>query len=136
MEPKGIVSEIRVLVVDDNEFMRKMVAIILSKHGYQYELVNNGVEAIQRIREKRFDAVVTDIEMPEMDGITLTRELSRHFSDLPVLIMTSHSDDDYQETAIRAGAKQFLSKPFGVSDLITRLHRMLPDDKLAIEPEA
>lgn len=136
MEPNGMSAGINVLVVEDNEDIREMVAVVLSRRGYRCESAKNGLEAMQRVTQIRFDAVVTDIEMPEMDGIALTRELSQHFSELPVMIMTGHSDDSYKEIAFRAGAKEFLSKPFNVPDLIRRLHRMLFDHKFAREQEA
>jgi len=109
MEPNGAVA---VLVVDDNEDIRETLALVLSGCGYRCESAKNGVEAMQRVRRARFDAVVTDLEMPEMDGIALTRELRQSFSNLPVMIMTGHSDDDHRETAFRAGAREFLGKPF------------------------
>jgi CheY-like chemotaxis protein len=128
MERIGVDLGIRILVVDDSETTRKLVETVLIKYGYQCELANSGAEALQRVRQSGFDAVVTDIEMPEMDGITLTRELGQYFSDLPVLVMTSHSEDRYKEAALRAGAREFLTKPFHVSDLITKLHRMILQD--------
>ena len=124
MEP-----EFSVLVVDDNESIREVLAIVLSGSGYRCESAKNGVEAMQRVRQARFDAVVTDLEMPEMDGIALTRELRQQFSSLPVMVMTGYSDDDHRETAFRAGAREFLSKPFDIPDLIKKLHGMLPAHK-------
>jgi two-component system chemotaxis response regulator CheY len=131
MKPNGFAFGFRVLVVEEDESLRKIVAFLLSDHGYGCELAKNGVEALERVRQNRFDAVLTDMEMPEMDGIALTREIRRHFSDLPVLMMTSDSDDRYKETAVRVGAKGFLSKPFKPSDLIKRLHSILANDELA-----
>ena len=122
MEPNGAVA---VLVVDDNEDIRETLALVLSGCGYRCESAKDGVEAMQRVRRARFDAVVTDLEMPEMDGIALTRELRQSFSNLPVMIMTGHSDDDHRETAFRAGAREFLGKPFDFHDLIRKLQKML-----------
>jgi len=122
MEPNGVVA---VLVVDDNEDIRETLALVLSGCGYRCESAKDGVEAMQRVRRARFDAVVTDLEMPEMDGIALTRELRQSFSNLPVMIMTGHSDDDHRETAFRAGAREFLGKPFDFHDLIRKLQKML-----------
>lgn len=136
MKPNGIVAEFSILVVDDNEDIRETVGVILSGSGYRCESAKNGVEAMQRVRQARFDAVVTDLEMPEMDGIALTREIRQHFSSLPVMIMTGHSDDDSRETAFRAGAREFLSKPFDVPDLIRKLHGMLFGHNLAKEQVA
>ena len=126
MEFDGIVASLRVLVVDDNEALREVIAAILSESGCRCESAKNGVEAMQKVRQDRFDAVVTDIEMPDMDGIRLTKEINEHFSDLPVMIVTGHEEDSYREEALRAGAKEFLRKPFGVPDLIMKLHNMFP----------
>lgn len=133
MEPNGIASKIRILVVDDNEDIREILAIMLSQTGYGCDSARNGAEALQKVSQSKFDAVVTDIEMPEMDGITLTRQLSQDTSHLPVMVMTGHSDDDYKEIALRAGAREFVNKPFDVPDLITKLHRMLLGHNLAKE---
>ena len=125
MEPNDIVSPVNVLVVDDNEDIREIIAIILSRSGVQCQLAKNGVEAIQRVKQCRFNAVVTDIEMPEMDGIALTKQLSQDFSDLPVMVMTGGSDKSLRERAILAGAKEFVSKPFDAPDFVMRLQKML-----------
>ena len=125
MEPNDIVSEISVLVVDDDSTIRKVASIILSKRGYRCEFAKNGVEAMERVSQGRIDAVVTDVEMPEMDGIVLTTKLSKDFPDLPVMVMTGGSDESFRERAIHAGAKEFVTKPFNVPDFVTRLQRML-----------
>jgi CheY-like chemotaxis protein len=91
---------------------------------------------MQRVRQSRFDAIVTDLEMPEIDGIALTRELSQYLPALPVMIMTGLSGDDCKEIAFRAGAREFLSKPFDVPNLIRKLHRMLLGHNLVKEQVA
>jgi CheY-like chemotaxis protein len=125
MESNDIGHGISVLVVDDNEALREVIALMLSGCGCRCESAKNGVEAIQKIQQSRFDAVLTDLEMPGMDGIALTRELRRHFSNLPVMIITGHSDEGCREVALRAGAREFLSKPFEFSELMEKLHNML-----------
>jgi len=130
MEP-----QFSILVVDDNENIREVLAVILSGSGYRCESAKNGLDAMERVRQSRFDAVVTDLEMPEMDGIALTREIRQQFSSLPVMVMTGHSDEEYRESAFRAGAKEFLSKPFDIPDLIKKLHGMLPAHKEQVVSE-
>ena len=128
-------AEFSILVVDDNANIREVLLVILSGSGYRCESAKNGLDAMQRVRQSRFDAVVTDLEMPEMDGIALTREIRQQFSSLPVMVMTGHSDEEYRESAFRAGAKEFLSKPFDISDLIKKLHGMLPGHKAQVVSE-
>ena len=118
-------SKIRILVVDDNQCIREILTDLLSRRGHQCESATNGIEAMEKIKQNDFDAVITDLQMPEMDGIVLTRELHEHFSDLPVMIMTGQPDDSWVESAIGAGAREFLRKPFVISELMMRLHRML-----------
>ncbi len=121
-ESKGKVS---VLVVDDNEPMRETIASILSEKGHQCESAENGIEALEKCKGTKFDAVVTDLDMPGMDGMTLTRELTRCFLDLPVMLMTAHDDDSLEGAAKNAGAREFLRKPFDIFEFLTKFHRML-----------
>ena len=135
MEPSRSEAKLNVLVVDDNDSVREVLTILLSRRGYRCESATNGIEAMQKVRQSNFDAVITDLQMPEMDGIVLTRELRQHFSDLPVMIMTGQPDDSVVESAMSAGAKEFVSKPFEISELMTRLHQMLHIHKTTGEQE-
>ena len=125
MESNGSKGKASVLVVDDNEPMRETIASILSDKGHQCESAENGIEALEKCRGTKFDAVVTDLDMPGMDGITLTRELTRCFLDLPVMLMTAHDDDSLEGAAKNAGAREFLRKPFDIFEFLTKFHRML-----------
>jgi len=118
-------AKYNVLVVDDNKSVTEVLTIMLSRRGHRCESATNGIEAMQKVKQSNFDAVITDLHMPEMDGIVLIRELHQHFSDLPVMIMTGRPDDSLVESAISAGARELLRKPFEISELMTRLHRML-----------
>ncbi len=124
MEPETS-SKLKILIVDDNESIREVLTIILSRRGYQCESATTGREAMEKVVQAHFDVIITDVHMPEMDGITLTRELTRHFSGLPVMIMTGELDDDFTESAITAGAREVLAKPFAIPDFMVRLHRIL-----------
>ncbi len=125
MEPGSSEAKVNVLVVDDEECIREVLTILLSRKGYRCESAANGREAMEKVAQARFDVVITDVHMPEMDGITLTKELNRHFSDLAVMVMTGQTDDTLVESAISAGAREVLGKPFELPDFMVRLHRML-----------
>jgi CheY-like chemotaxis protein len=101
----------RILVVEDEEPMRRVIADLLSEHGHQCMTANNGIDALNQFNRNDFDAVITDIGMPEMDGIALTRELSSLYPDLPIMIMTG-SGEKYLELANSAGAWEFIGKAF------------------------
>ncbi len=125
MQSREPIGKVSVLVVDDNEPMREAISSILSGEGNQCESAENGVQALEKCRGTKFDAVVTDLDMPEMDGITLTRELTRCFLDLPVMLMTAHEGESLEGAARDAGAREFLRKPFDIFDFLTKFHRML-----------
>ena len=125
MHSSGSDAKYSVLVVDDNESVREVLTIMLSRRGHRCESASNGIEAMQKVKQSNFDAVITDLQMPEMDGIVLTRELRQHFSDLPVMIMTGQPDGSLVESAITAGAIEVIRKPFEISELAVKIHRML-----------
>jgi len=136
MHSSGSDAKYSVLVVDDNESVREVLTIMLSRRGHRCESASNGIEAMQKVKQSNFDAIITDLQMPEMDGIVLMRELSHHFPDLPVMIMTGQPDDSVVESAMGAGAKEFVSKPFEISELMMRLHQMLHIRKPTVKQEA
>jgi len=122
-------SHYKVLVVDDEEPMRKLIVSLLSTQGHHCITVRNGLEALDKMKEAKYDAVIADIVMPEMDGLTLTKEISKHDQSLPVMIITGHTDDYSAETAIASGAREFISKPFSISEFMIRFGKMMRDRK-------
>jgi diguanylate cyclase (GGDEF)-like protein len=118
-----------VLVVDDEEQMRTLIAMTLSQKGHQCVTAKNGHEALDHIKATKFDALITDIVMPEMDGITLTKELLNYDQSLPVMVMTGYTDDYSAETALASGAREFINKPFSVSEFMIRFDKMMRDQR-------
>jgi len=119
----------KILVVDDEEQMRKLFVDLLSQKGHQCVTANNGREALDKIMENEFDALITDIVMPEMDGITFTKELSKHYQNLPVMVITGYTEEYSAETAIASGAREFIKKPFSISEFLIRFDKMMRDHK-------
>ena len=119
----------KILVVDDEEPMRKLIATWLSQMGHQCVTANNGLEALDKIMETKFDAILTDIVMPEMDGIALTKEISSRYQNLPVMVITGFPEQYSTETAIVSGAREFIVKPFSVSEFRIRFDKMMRDHK-------
>jgi len=127
-------AKANVLIVDDNESMREVLALILSRRGHRCELAADGREAMEKIEHGNFDAVVTDVEMPEMDGIALTQELTRRHSHLPVMIVTGSLDERYMElTFATCAAREFLRKPFEISEFVAKFRKMLSFQRLTSE---
>jgi two-component system, cell cycle response regulator len=126
VEKQDMVSY-RILIVDDEEIVREFLAALLSQHGHHAEEAQHGMEALDIINKNAMDAVVSDIVMPEMDGIALTRELRNLYPDLPVMVMTGYNEEYSAESAIAAGAREFIKKPFSNSEFITRFDKMMRD---------
>jgi len=133
MEHESSETKLSVLVVDDCESIRDLLETLLSRKRHRCESAANGVEAMVKVTQSRFDVVVTDVLMPKMDGITLTRKLTQNFSHLPVMVMTAQLDDDSAESAVMAGARDVIRKPFEISEFMVRLHKMLDAEKLNSE---
>ncbi len=125
MEPSRSEAKLNVLVVDDNDCIREVLTALLSHRGHRCESAANGREAMEKVAQGHFDVVITDVHMPKMDGITLARELTLRFSELPVMIMTGQLDEHCRKSALSAGAREVLGKPFEISEFMVRLHKML-----------
>jgi len=107
----------RVLVVDDEQSLRKVLAATLQREGYEVTVCSNGEEAIAALDRDGADVVVTDLVMPRMDGLTLLRKVVARHPDVPVIVVTAHGRIDSAVEAMKAGAFDFLAKPFDHADL-------------------
>lgn len=110
-EPGG-----RVLVVDDDEIMLKVCSAVLSSVGLSADLVSSPAEALQRIRSCRYDAIVSDIRMPGIDGITILQAARAEDDGVPFVLMTGAPSLETAVSAVEYGALKYLQKPFSVDD--------------------
>jgi CheY-like chemotaxis protein len=133
--PRRNLSNYRVLVVDDEEPMRKMTSTVLLRLGIQCITASNGIEALNKISQNKVDAVVTDIVMPEMDGIALAKEIFVRYPHLPVMVMTGHRKEYSAQSAISAGARDFIEKPFSMDEFALRLNKMIHDCEILCQLE-
>lgn len=118
----------RILTVDDSATMRNMLKAALSEAGYEVVQAEDGVEGIKALDGQRFDVIITDINMPNMDGLTfieLLREQQMHKA-TPVLVLTTESEPEKKARARRAGATGWLVKPFDPQKLLTTIDRVSP----------
>ena len=118
-----------ILVVDDEELMRYLVVSYLSKLGHSCLTAVDGADALDKIKKNKIDAVITDIRLPNMDGMTLTQEISRQYPGLPIMIMTAFDEEYSEGTVISAGAREFLKKPFTLDEFAVRLNKMINDSE-------
>jgi RNA polymerase sigma factor (sigma-70 family) len=125
-------SRVRVLIVDDDDLMRAGLRGVLSSDD-AIELVgeaNDGREAAYRVRLLKPDVVLMDVRMPDLDGISATRELTAAFPDVKVVILTTFEQDDYIFGALSAGASGFLLKRTRPEELIAAIHTIAAGDSL------
>jgi two-component system response regulator FlrC len=136
MEPSFMVenlskgsSQYTILIVDDEELIRSLVVTFLSKLGHLCLKAIDGVDALDKMEGNKIDAVITDIKMPNMDGITLTSEISIKYPGLPIMVMTAFDEEYSAGIAISAGAREFIKKPFSLDEFAIRLHKMINDSE-------
>jgi CheY-like chemotaxis protein len=124
-EPRSGAKLGRVLVVDDDELLRRVVGRMLEEAGYEVTLAGDGLEALSCISGSGvFDAVVADLRMPRMGGRTLGDRLAVLHPELPILYISGYTSDWQPELATRA-TSAFLAKPFAESELLQSLRALL-----------
>jgi len=115
------------LVVDDSISARRTLAQVIRDAGYDVRTARDGLEAVSLIEKKRPDIVLTDLEMPRMNGIELTSHLKAadNTADIPVIMITSRSTDKHRQLAESAGIEVYLTKPFSEDELLQHVHDLL-----------
>jgi two-component system, chemotaxis family, chemotaxis protein CheY len=116
-----------ILAVDDSASMRQMVSFTLKSAGFTVVEAEDGVDAYNKAQASQFDLVLTDQNMPRLDGIGLTRKLREHpaFQATPILILTTESSDQMKQAGRAAGATGWLVKPFDPAKLIEVIRKVL-----------
>jgi CheY-like chemotaxis protein len=110
---------VRVLVVDDDANLRKMVTDVLSEVGNQTVEAVNGRDALDILkRNSHFDLILSDLKMPEMDGYQLLSELGSDYPTIPVIIMSVHLTYSKRDDVLQKGAVDYLQKPFSTRELL------------------
>jgi len=115
----------RVLVADDNAVNRKLIVKMLTKMGFESEMAENGLEALHAVEAARFDAVLMDLQMPEMDGLEATRQIRKRGFSLPIIAVTADAMPDDQNRCAAAGMNDYLSKPVRASALEAALKQAI-----------
>lgn len=113
-----------VLVVDDESRMRRFIRMNMELEGYQIIEAENGLVALEQIRQHTPDLVIMDVMMPEMDGFE-TLKLLREISTVPVILLTVKSDEDDKIQGLSLGADDYVTKPFSPRELVTRVTAVL-----------
>lgn len=126
----------RILVVDDSTELRTFIAEdLLPQYGYETLPAANGAEALRLMTEQRIGLVMLDIQMPDMSGMDVLREMKQRQLTIPVILMTAHGSESIAVEAFRMGASDYLVKPFGMNVVATAIERQLAQVRLQREKD-
>ncbi len=125
----------RILVVDDERSVRDLVAESLSYIGHDVTTAADGADAAEKLQNGAFDIVVTDMDMPRMDGMELIRHIRQHYPETDTIAITGHATKYKYVEVINAGAADFITKPFGLDKLEAKIRRLLRERYLRRELE-
>ncbi|MHB8174727.1 MAG: sigma-54-dependent transcriptional regulator [Nitrospirota bacterium] len=114
-----------ILVVDDEENAREGLSKILSKEGYRVETAANGKEAIDNLKDQRYDLVITDMRMPLMDGFEVLREIKKMDENIGVIMITAYGEVESYLEAMNMGAFEYINKPVRVNELKRVISKVL-----------
>jgi two-component system, chemotaxis family, chemotaxis protein CheY len=108
-----------ILVVDDSPTVRKFVTVSLEMQGFSVTSASDGMDALEQLPKKKFDLLITDLNMPNMDGFELIRSLRENpdFKELPVIILTSLADQQNKEVGTKLGVSSYVVKPFSLEKI-------------------
>lgn len=113
-------KELLILVIEDEQPIRRFLKLALTDHGYGFREAGNGNEGLAKVTQERPDLVILDLGLPDMDGLDLTRQL-REWSSVPIIILSARGQEKDKVEALDAGADDYLTKPFGVPELLARV---------------
>jgi len=129
------IPETKILVVDDDPFVRDMLTMILEASGYTIVTAENGLEALGKaIADTTIDLIVSDVNMPEMDGIQLIKELRSHGLDVPIIMVTGVSSISVAVDALSSGAIDYVLKDEGIEEtIVITVSRALAKHQLKLQ---
>jgi two-component system, OmpR family, KDP operon response regulator KdpE len=121
----------RLLVVEDEPQMRRLLQVSLGRRGYDVHMAASGAEALDLLVSERFDGVLLDLGLPDMDGVEVCRTV-RSWSTIPIIVVSARDDQQSKVAALDLGADDYVTKPFGIDELLARirvcLRRQTPAD--------
>ena len=120
---------VRMLLIDDEKGFVATLAKRLAKRNIQATQAFSGREGIQALRRQDFDVVVLDLKMEDMDGLEVLKIIKIMAPDLPVIMLSGHASDEAAQTGIKAGAFDYLTKPYDLSELLEKIGAALEQKK-------
>ncbi len=125
-----------ILVVDDERSIRDSLEMVLKEEGYEVQTANDGKEAQKLLEEHNFDILITDLKMPELDGIQLTKHCLQTYPQTSVIIITAYGSLETAIEALRLGAYDYILKPFEFDDVLIKVQNLIKHKELILENQA
>jgi CheY-like chemotaxis protein len=124
-DPAGAGSPLHILIAEDNDVNQLVAVKLLNKRGHSVRAVSNGSQAIQAFQEEQFDAILMDVQMPDMDGYEVTTAIRKLEAGgptrVPIIALTAHAIEGIREICVEAGMDGYVSKPIRIADLMAEL---------------
>ena len=117
----------KILIVDDDLLIRRLLQHNLKKAGYRVSVANNGCKALKIVKKDKPDLIISDVVMPKMDGLELCKKLREDLDTklIPIILMTSNTQIQEKLKGFKFGADDYLTKPFHLEDLLVRVDSLL-----------
>ncbi len=119
----------KVLVIDDEDIVRTSCSRALTPEGYEVKMARNGFDGLRMIEEEEFDLVLTDLKMPDMDGIEVLGKIKEEWPGIEVIIITGYQTVDTAVKAIKLGAFDYIEKPFTPDALVSAVRNAFEQKK-------
>jgi FixJ family two-component response regulator len=122
-------DRISILVIDDEKIIHESCARILRDQGYEVDAAMNGAEALQKLKEKRYNLVLSDIKMPGLDGVQTLEQMKQHAPEITVIMFTGFASVETARTTMKLGAFDYLPKPFTPDELLSTVQKALASER-------
>lgn len=129
-EQKNPTSKARILLVDDDQLVLELLGLSIDSFGFEPVTARNGKEALDLLEKQEFEIVITDMMMPEMNGMQLLAQIIEKYPKTDVIVVTGYTGTFSYMDVIRAGASDFISKPFNSDELEAKINRILREHQL------
>lgn len=123
----------KLLLAEDEKDLSRALLAILTRSNYSADAVYNGADALEYLESAHYDALILDIMMPKIDGLTVLRRLRAQGNPIPVLLLTAKSETDDKVAGLDAGANDYLTKPFAAKELLARIRAMTRSQNHAVD---
>lgn len=115
----------KILIVDDNMYIRFALTLLMSQSGYEALEVGEGEKVIAKVKTQQPDVIILDKKMPGYDGLDLLREIKKINTNIPVIMLTAYGDEKTRQEALETGVDVFMTKPFDNDELVSTVEKLL-----------